>query len=108
MWSARQTDCRPGLELMRIELGTCRGSDDEFLGRMSFRSHCISPLPIGMPPWKHTDASPVAQDSQRDAPGRDIATGVLVVGEFGEKATIPRRLHLLNNDHVRQPPPSAL
>ncbi len=38
----------------------------------------------------------------------DIATGVLVVGEFGEKATIPRRLHLLNNDHVCQPPPSAL
>jgi hypothetical protein len=27
---------------------------------------------------------------------------------FGEKATIPRRLHLLNNDHVCQPPPSAL
>jgi hypothetical protein len=33
-------------------------------------------------------------------------SGVLVVGALGKRAAIPRRL--LSNDHLCQPPPSAL
>src|ERR1700751_4386724 len=97
---------------MKSELGRCPESDDEFLGKMSFRSDCISPLPIGMPPWNHDGvrrAPPQPRCSQRWRHSRgEVSSGALVVGALGEKAAIPRRSRLLNNYHLCQPPPSAL